>query len=128
MNTIENIQTARCRHVYTGYNKVDKFFRVWRPDSRKKLNRLCFDFWQGSIKSDEFLQEQKQICDDTNLFKKSAQKIFLQERFVQLRGLYPDASKTKLRKMARAALQTLLVAQSKRNQKRNGAQCAYVLN
>lgn len=113
----ENKKTAYTRHNNTNYDKYDVFYHVFLGE-RKKLNWNCAQFNNSEIDLFDFVSATTQIESDVNLYRRVNQKKFIEKSIIDLRGIYPDESKSFLKNLACKMLKKTLINQERRNQMR----------
>ena len=112
-----NKKIAHIRHNETDYDKYDVFYHLF-PWARKRLNWNCAMFAEDEINLIDLVDAQEQIADKINLFKKCNQKQFLLQTVCDLQDIYPEASNSFVKNMAKTILKNNLRRQEIRNLKR----------
>lgn len=115
-----NKKIAKIRHTETNYDALDVFYHIdcWTGKLRRKLNWLCVQLANQEIELIEFENLTSQINADINLNRKSNQKKFIEAKMQELALIYPNASKSFVKAIARQALKNIQYEQQRRNIKR----------
>ncbi len=115
-----NKKIAKIRHTETNYDALDVFYHIdcWTGKLRRKLNWLCVQLANQEIELIEFENLTSQINADINLNRKSNQKKFIEAKMQELALVYPNASKSFVKAIARQVLKNIQYEQQRRNIKR----------